>query len=89
MEIERKFKLTAFPTDLTLAVELDQYQGYLATDPEVRIRRTENHTEGRKTISSASRAWGIWCATRWRRRSPGLSSRNWRPCWRIRSSINS
>ena len=46
MEIERKFKLTAFPTDLTLAVELDQYQGYLATDPEVRIRRTENHTEG-------------------------------------------
>ncbi len=58
MEIERKFKLTAFPTDLTLAVELDQYQGYLATDPEVRIRRTENHTEGTEIISSASRRGG-------------------------------
>lgn len=27
MEIERKFKLTAFPTDLTLAVELGPVSG--------------------------------------------------------------
>lgn len=49
MEIERKFKLAAFPADLPLVVELDQYQGYLATDPEVRIRHTVNHTEGKET----------------------------------------
>lgn len=45
MEIERKFKLIEFP-DLPEVAFLDQWQGYLATDPEVRIRRTENHTAG-------------------------------------------
>ena len=45
MEIERKFKLVEFP-DLPQVAFLDQWQGYLATDPEVRIRRTENHTAG-------------------------------------------
>ncbi len=48
MEIERKFKLIAFP-DLPEMAYLDQWQGYLATDPEVRIRRTENHTAGTET----------------------------------------
>ena len=48
MEIERKFKLNAFP-DLPEAVYLDQYQGYLAVAPEVRIRHTYNHTEGKHT----------------------------------------
>lgn len=48
MEIERKFKLIEFP-DLPQVVFLDQWQGYLATDPEVRIRRTENHTAGTET----------------------------------------
>lgn len=45
MEIERKFKLIEFPA-LPQVAFLDQWQGYLATDPEVRIRRTENHTAG-------------------------------------------
>ena len=48
MEIERKFKLIEFP-NLPEVAFLDQWQGYLATDPEVRIRRTENHTEGIET----------------------------------------
>lgn len=48
MEIERKFKLIEFPS-LPEVAFLDQWQGYLATDPEVRIRRTENHTEGIET----------------------------------------
>ena len=48
MEIERKFKLIDFP-DLPEVAFLDQWQGYLATDPEVRIRRTENHTAGTET----------------------------------------
>lgn len=48
MEIERKFKLIEFP-DLPQVAFLDQWQGYLATDPEVRIRRTENHTAGTET----------------------------------------
>jgi CYTH domain-containing protein len=45
MEIERKFKLTQLP-DLPEVVHLDQWQGYLATQPEVRIRHTVNHTAG-------------------------------------------
>ena len=49
MEIERKFKLIEFP-DLPQVAFLDQWQGYLATDPEVRIRRTENHTAGTETF---------------------------------------
>ena len=48
MEIERKFKLIEFP-HLPEVAFLDQWQGYLATDPEVRIRRTENHTESIET----------------------------------------
>ena len=45
MEIERKFKLIQFP-DLPETAFLEQWQGYLATDPEVRIRRTVNHSQG-------------------------------------------
>ena len=48
MEIERKFKLIEFP-NLPEVAFLDQWQGYLATAPEVRIRRTENHTAGAET----------------------------------------
>lgn len=48
MEIERKFKLLSFPNLPELAF-LDQWQGYLASEPQVRIRRTENHTEGTET----------------------------------------
>ncbi len=45
MEIERKFKLNQYP-DLPETASLDQWQGYLAIDPEVRIRKTVNHTAG-------------------------------------------
>ncbi len=44
MEIERKFKLLAFP-NMPETTFLDQWQGYLSTDPQVRIRRTWNHTD--------------------------------------------
>ncbi len=43
MEIERKFLLPAMPPVEPVAV-LEQWQGYLCTNPEVRIRRTVNHT---------------------------------------------
>ncbi len=45
MEIERKFRLSAFPTLPTTSV-IEQWQGYLSTGPltEVRIRKTINHT---------------------------------------------
>ena len=39
MEIERKFLLESFPTDLPLKEEKAVYQAYLSIDPEVRIRR--------------------------------------------------
>lgn len=42
MEIERKFKLLKFPNLPEIAF-FDQWQGYLSTDPQVRIRRTWNH----------------------------------------------
>lgn len=48
MEIERKFKLPAFP-DLPEYARLDQYQGYLSVSPEVRIRHTVNHTQDKET----------------------------------------
>lgn len=44
MEIERKFKLNDFPSLPELAY-VEQWQGYLAVDPEVRIRKETNHTE--------------------------------------------
>lgn len=48
MEIERKFKLEAFPA-LPEEARLDQWQGYLAVNPEVRIRKTVHHTQGKET----------------------------------------
>lgn len=39
VEIERKFLLDSFPTDLPLKEEKLVYQAYLSTNPEVRIRR--------------------------------------------------
>lgn len=44
-EIERKFLLKSFPTDLPLKEEKAVYQAYLSIDPEVRIRR--NVVDGR------------------------------------------
>lgn len=41
VEIERKFLLNAFPEDLPLLEESTVYQGYLCTDPVVRIRSKE------------------------------------------------
>ena len=39
MEIERKFLIDGFPSDLPLLKESEVEQGYLATAPVVRIRR--------------------------------------------------
>lgn len=39
-EIERKFLIDAFPTDLPLKRQHQVYQAYLSLDPEVRIRRS-------------------------------------------------
>ena len=39
IEIERKFLLNSFPTNLPLKEEFQVYQAYLSIDPEVRIRR--------------------------------------------------
>ncbi len=38
-EIERKFLIDGFPTDLPLICALQVYQGYLSLEPEVRLRR--------------------------------------------------
>lgn len=38
MEIERKFLIDSFPTELPLKEEFQVYQAYLSIDPEVRIR---------------------------------------------------
>lgn len=40
-EIERKFLLDSFPTELPLKEEFEVYQAYLSINPEVRIRRNE------------------------------------------------
>lgn len=41
MEIERKFWMTGFPEGLCPVRESVMYQGYICTDPVVRIRSTE------------------------------------------------
>lgn len=46
-EIERKFLIDSFPTDLPLKREHQVYQAYLSLDPEVRIRR--NVKDGQDT----------------------------------------
>ena len=43
IEIERKFLLSSFPTDLPLKEEFQVYQAYLSINPEVRIRRNEKN----------------------------------------------
>ena len=45
MEIERKFAIAGFP-DLAASEMLDQWQGYLCTAPEVRIRHTNDRVTG-------------------------------------------
>ncbi len=49
MEIERKFTLTQTPPFPVLD-RLEQWQGYLTTDPEVRIRRTLRHSTGEESF---------------------------------------
>lgn len=44
MEIERKFLIDSFPSDLPLLEECVIYQGYLAVDPVVRIRSKKTKT---------------------------------------------
>lgn len=44
-EIERKFLLNSFPTDLPLIVEYQVHQAYLSIEPEVRIRRNVKNGE--------------------------------------------
>lgn len=46
-EIERKFLIDSFPTDLPLKRQHQVYQAYLSLDPEVRIRR--NVKDGQDT----------------------------------------
>ena len=48
VEIERKFLLKAFPEELPLLEESVLYQGYLCTDPVVRIRSREE--KGQKSF---------------------------------------
>ena len=51
MEIERKFKIAAFPTDLPLVYHGFVEQGYLSLDPEVRIRRNTPSPETPEPLS--------------------------------------
>ena len=49
MEIERKFLIDGFPSDLPLLKESEVEQGYLATAPVVRIRRERGRSPGRRS----------------------------------------
>ncbi|MDD6578294.1 MAG: adenylate cyclase, partial [Lachnospiraceae bacterium] len=40
MEIERKYRLTSLPQNLTTYPHYDIEQGYLCSDPVVRVRRS-------------------------------------------------
>ena len=46
LEIERKFLIKEFPTDLELIREVDIWQGYVSVEPEVRIHRAKDRGTG-------------------------------------------
>ena len=46
LEIERKFLMKEFPEDLELLREVDIWQGYVSTEPEVRIHRAKDRHTG-------------------------------------------
>lgn len=45
IEIERKFLIDKFPQELPMIFKADVEQGYLSTDPTVRIRMCKNENE--------------------------------------------
>lgn len=47
LEIERKFLVSGFPTDLELLREVEIEQGYVSIEPEVRIHRAVDHSNGK------------------------------------------
>ena len=75
-EIERKFLLKSFPTDLPLKEEKAVYQAYLSIDPEVRIRR--NVEDGRDaTHFLAIQSNGDWFGRRSKSPLPQSTSMPW------------
>ncbi len=46
LEIERKFLIKEFPTGLELLREVGIWQGYISTEPEVRIHRARDRHTG-------------------------------------------
>lgn len=46
LEIERKFIIQEFPSDLELIREVDIWQGYVSIDPEVRIHKAKDRKSG-------------------------------------------
>lgn len=46
LEIERKFLMKEFPSDLELIREVDIWQGYVSIEPEVRIHRAKDRNTG-------------------------------------------
>lgn len=48
LEIERKFLMDGFPIGLEIISEVDIEQGYISTEPEVRIRKAVNKKTGKE-----------------------------------------
>ena len=46
LEIERKFLMDGFPIGLEIISEVEIEQGYISTEPEVRVRRAVNKRTG-------------------------------------------
>jgi CYTH domain-containing protein len=46
LEIERKFLMKEFPSDLEVIREVDIWQGYVSIDPEVRIHKAKDRKSG-------------------------------------------
>lgn len=75
-EIERKFLIDAFPTDLPLKRQHQVYQAYLSLNPKIRIRRNVKGGEDIAyflTIKSAM----DWSERRWNLIFPKLTFMLW------------
>lgn len=48
LEIERKFLIEQFPTELELLHEVDIWQGYVSLEPEVRLHKAVDRSTGKE-----------------------------------------
>lgn len=63
LEIERKFLMKEFPSDLELIHEVDIWQGYVSIEPEVRMHRAKDRNSGKEDYRLTLKGDGVLSRT--------------------------